>query len=159
MSRDAAKIAQEVVTDGWQSAVAGQLSDALNDAAWHALPARKRRQLPACRQLASLADAMESVKKKAHDAVGALADHALTLLGRPRPERVIAEVFAKKIPLPGEESISRVICNLRIVGVYICAADGKDLLEDCPCFRALAKDQTGEELKAALSQKLNDLTR
>lgn len=156
---NAAKIAQEVATDGWKASVAGQLSDALNDPVWKSLPLRKRRQLPDCRRLADLADAMEAAKKKAHDAIGAMADRALTLLGRPQPERAIAEAFAKKIPLPGEESIGSVVHGLRIVGVYICASVGKNLLYECRCFRALAKERTGEELKAALTEKLDDLER
>jgi hypothetical protein len=34
---------------------------------------------------------------------------------------------------------------------------GCDLLRECPCFRTLAKEKTAEELKAALSERLDAL--
>lgn len=96
------------------------------------------------------------MKKKAHDAVGAMAGKALDIMRRPQPERALAEALAKKIPLPGEEQITSVVHGIRIVGVYVCVQGGKDLLQDCRCFRALAKDRTEEELKDALATKLDE---
>lgn len=56
----------------------------------------------------------------------------------------------EKIPLPGEEGISAAIHALRIFGVLICVQLGLDIVTDCPCFLSLAKEKTGEELKATL---------
>lgn len=100
---------------------------------------------------------MEWGKRTAHDAIGAMAREGLGLLGRPKLERMIAEEFAKKVPLPGEEEINATIHALRIYGIQICAALGVDIVNDCPCFLPIAKEKTGEELKAALQRKLSDL--
>lgn len=101
------------MTDEWKAAVAGQLSDALNDGFWANMP-RKSRRKPDCKRLAQLADAMESAKKSTHDAVGAIARTGMIWFGRPTLERQIAEAFAKKIPIPGEESIDGVVHELRM---------------------------------------------
>ena len=46
-----------------------------------------------------------------------------------------------------------------LLSIYICAVAGKDLLSECRCFRSLAKNRTGEALKATLAEKLDSLER
>jgi hypothetical protein len=101
---------------------------------------------------------MEQAKKKAHDAIGAIAGEGLDWLGRPELERMIAIEFAKKIPLPGDQGITETVHALRILGILICLQLGIDIVTDCPCFLPLAKEKTGEELKACLERKLNALS-
>jgi hypothetical protein len=101
---------------------------------------------------------MEMCREHAHDAIGAMTNHGLTWLGTPLLERRIAIAFARKIPLPGEESIASVVHGLRIVGVWVCATDGTDLITDCPCFVAIAKDETEGALQELLTEKLDRLT-
>ncbi|MGH3565186.1 MAG: hypothetical protein ACRDRH_03965 [Pseudonocardia sp.] len=152
-----ADAAHEVITDGWKSAVAGQLSTALGAKFWRAVPRRQHKR-PTCRNLAALANAIESAQQWAHDAVGAMADHGLSWLGRPTLERRIAEAFAKKIPIPGEEALPPIIHALRVVGVWVCAENGRDVITECPCFLSLAKEKSTEALKEILLAKLDDLT-
>jgi len=100
---------------------------------------------------------MEAAKKEAHDIFGAIAGHGMTLLGRRTLERQLAIAFAKQISLPGEEKVAAVLHCLRNHGCLVCASAGRDLLRECPCFRSLAKERTGEDLKAALSERMDAL--
>jgi hypothetical protein len=101
---------------------------------------------------------MESMKKRAHNAIGAMANEGLGLLGRPTLERRIGEEFAKRIPLPGDKEIAAVIHALRITGVWVCLPNGVTyVLTRCPCFESVAKDKTEEELKKVLEKKLDVL--
>ncbi len=147
----------KTLTDGWESAVEDQLASVLNEEFWDSLP-RWSRKRPNCRRLAQLADFMESVKRHAHDAVGAMANEGLGLLGRPTLERRIGQEFAKKIPLPGDKEIAAVIHALRITGIWVCVPNGVTyVLTRCPCFESVAKDKTEEELKKVLAEKLDVL--
>ena len=129
----------------------------LSDGFWDNMPRGRRYRRPRCRPLAELADSMEALLKVAHDAMGAIADEGLGVLGRPTYERRIAEAFAKKLPIPGEEQIAVTIRSLRICGVWVCSVEGIYILTRCPCFRSLAADATEEELKLALDAKLDRL--
>jgi hypothetical protein len=153
----AADVLQTVVTDGWEDAVEEQLATVLNDDFWNSLPRWSRRRYD-CRRLAQLANFMESVKKQAHNAIGAMANEGLGLLRRPTLERRIAEEFARRVPLPGDAEIAAVIHALRITGVWVCVPNGLAyVLTRCPCFASVAKDKTGEELKKVLEKKLDVL--
>ena len=111
-----------------------------------------------CRLLAQLANVMEAAKKSVHNAIGAMANEGLGWLGRPTLERRIGEEFAKRIPLPGDKEIAAVIHSLRIYGVCICLPNGIGyVFERCPCFDALARDKTKEEIEHILNEKLNVL--
>lgn len=157
ISPKAAEVAQEIVTKGWQSAVAGQLSIALGDSFWASVPRRQRKK-PQCRALAALAKVIESAQKRTHDAIGAMANQGLGWLGRPLLERRIAEAFAKKISISGEHAIKPTVQALRIVGIWVCADAGLDVTTKCPCFFDLAKGLTNDALlKDVLSHKLYDL--
>lgn len=152
-----ADVVQTVLMESWEEAVADQLDTVWNDDFWHSLP-RWSRKRPNCRLLARLAEVMESVKKSAHDAIGAMADEGLGFLGRPTIERRIANEFARRIPLPGDQEIAAVIHALRIYGIWICMPEGVDyVLTECPCFASLAKDKTKDALKELLKKKLNVL--
>lgn len=137
--------------------MAGQFATVLSDGFWDTVPRGQRYGRPRCRPLAELADSMEALLKVAHDAMGAMADKGLRVLGRPTYERRIAETFAKKLLIPGEEQIAVTIRSLRICGVWVCSVEGIDILTRCPCFRSLAADATEEELTLALEAKLDRL--
>lgn len=152
-----ADIVQKLVTDGWEAAVEEQLSTVLNDDFWKSVP-RRSRSRPDCQRLAKLANIMELAKKGAHNAIGAMANEGLGLLGRPTLERRIGEEFARRIPLPGDKEITAVIHALRICGVWVCVPRGVIyVVTRCPCFVSLAKDKTNEELKKLLKEKLDAL--
>ena len=154
---DAAELVAGIVTDGWKSAVAEKATDAVDEAFRRGLPRRQRRRPANCKSLAELATAMESCVKRAHDAIGAIADTGLDWLGRPTLERNIAVAFAKKIPLPGEDQIKATVQAIRIFGVLLCADKGLDIVNCCPCFWKLAEDKSKEELKEVLERKLDVL--
>lgn len=150
-------VVAKTLTDGWESAVEDQLASVLNEEFWDSLPRWSRRR-PNCRRLAQLANFMESVKKRAHNAIGAMANEGLGFLGRPTLERRIGEEFARRIPLPGDKEIAAVIHALRITGVWVCLPNGVTyVLTRCPCFESVAKDKTEEELKKVLEKKLEVL--
>jgi hypothetical protein len=117
-----------------------------------------RRRRPDCRRLAELANVLELTKKGAHNAVGAVVDEGLGWFRRPTLERQIAKEFARRIPLPGDKEIAAVIHALRITGVWVCLPNGVSyVVTQCPCFDAVAKDKTEEELKRVLKEKLDVL--
>lgn len=150
-------IAQEIVTDGWETAVADQLATVMNDDFWRSLPRWSRRR-PDCRRLAELANFMELTKKNAHNAVGAMVNEGLGLFGRPTLERRLGEELAKRVPLPGDKEIAAVIHSLRITGIWVCVPKGISyIVTRCPCFNSLAKERTEEELKEILKEKLDVL--
>ena len=148
-----AEVTVETLTDEWRAAVGGQLSTIATNAFWKHVRRRGRSQFD-CAVLADIADALESAKSWAHDAMGVLARGVWQRLRRPEPERALAETLAKRIPLPGDEEIDEVVRCLRIVGVYVCLNGGSDVLA-CPCFHALAKEKTKDELRSVLEEKLD----
>jgi hypothetical protein len=150
-------VVAKTLTDGWESAVEDQLASVLTEEFWDSLPRWSRRR-PNCRRLAQLANFMESVKKRAHNAIGAMANEGLGLLGRPTLERRIAEEFARRIPLPGDKEIAAVIHALRITGIWVCVPNGMEyVLTRCLCFEPIAKEKSEEELKRVLEKKLDVL--
>lgn len=94
---------------------------------------------------------------KAHDAVGAIANWGLNWLGTPTLERGIAVAFAKKIPLPGQDQIAATVQSIRIYGVFLCASEGLNIIDECPCFWKLAQDKSKEELESILEDQLDAL--
>jgi hypothetical protein len=153
--RRQAEVIHDVLTAGWQATVADQLATALNDELWQA--PRRRSATVDCRALAELAEQVEAVKKSAHDAVGKVVARATKALGRSSMEEEILAAFARTVPLPGDEQADAVVHGLRVTGVFVCLVGDTDILRDCPCFRALAKDHTEEELTETLEQKLDEL--
>ncbi|MEV1295420.1 hypothetical protein [Pseudonocardia sp. NPDC049635] len=147
--------ATEVLTDGWSKVVANQLNAVL----WGVVRPKKVRRA-SCHFIAEIADGMEQVKSEAHSAVGALAAVAgVKILGFTSLEGKIAGAIAGKIPIPGEESISLGVQKLRIFGVWVCVIGGQsDPVVSCPCFRALAKERSEEEIQRLLESKFNELS-
>ena len=131
------------------------MSKALSDGFWNEGPRRQRGSLPECKALADLAKALEKAKTSVQDALGDLASRGFKAIRRPPHEQRLAAAFAKKIPLPGEDGLKSLVHALRITGIWICVAAGKDVVTQCPCFLPMAKDKTAEELKAALEKKLD----
>lgn len=148
--------ATNVLTQGWSKAVANQLNTAL----WGVIRPKKIRRI-SCRPIADIADGMEQVKSEAHDAVGALATvSGVKVLGLTTLEGKVAGAVARKIPIPGEESISLAVQKLRIIGVWICLMNGRiNVITSCPCFRALANEKSKEEIQKILETKLNELSK
>lgn len=155
ISPKAADVVADVIADGWKQAVAGQLSKALSDGFWDEGPRRQRYRLPECKPLADLANALEKTKKNIKAALGEVTGRGLKWLGRPPHEQRLAEAFARKIPLPGEDGLKALVRSLRLTGIWICIKADKDVFAECPCFLPVAKDKTEGELKAALEKKLD----
>ncbi|MBN9798207.1 hypothetical protein DMP15_13155 [Pseudonocardia sp. UM4_GMWB1] len=153
--RQKAEIARSVLTVGWQRTVADQLATALNDDVWRSAP-RWRVGRVDCSALADLADQVDDAKNAVHDAVGTVAARAAKRLGRGSLEREILAAFARRIPLPGDEQADAVVHGLRVTGVFVCLVGNGDVLS-CPCFRALAKDRTKEELTELLERRLDEI--
>lgn len=154
---EACALVTDIITEGWKSAIAEKEADVLNAAFWKSVPRRQRHRRANCKILAELADFMESSLKKAHDAVGAIANWGLGWLGTRALERSIAVAFAMKIPLPGQDQIAATVQSIRIYGVFLCAIEGLNIVDDCPCFWKLAEDKSKEELEAILKAKLDGL--
>jgi hypothetical protein len=89
--------------------------------------------------------------------VGKVVLRATKALGRPTREQEILAAFARKIPLPGDEQADAVVHGLRVTGVFVCLVGDGDVLRGCPCFRALAKDRTKEELTEILEERLDQI--
>jgi hypothetical protein len=98
---------------------------------------------------------MESSAERVHNAIAAMANTGLGLFGRPKYERRIAIAFVKKIPLPLDDQIAETARSLRICGILMCATEGIEITTRCPCFLALAKDKTKEQLQEALEARLD----
>lgn len=153
----AVEVLHDVVTEGWKSAVADQISTVLNNEFWNSLPRRQQRKRPNCQALADIVDGMQLALKLTHSLVATLAGKGVDWLGRSSLERRVIEEFARKIPLPGEDQIKETIRTIRVFGVFLCYSAGLNVATECPCFRPLWSTSTKEALKKALEQKLDIL--
>lgn len=153
--RQKAEIARSVLTVGWRRTVAEQLATALNDDVWRSAPQWRTGRVD-CSVLAELANEVDAAKRTVHDAVGKVAARAAERLGRRSLEQQILAAFARRIPLPGDEQADAVAHGLRVTGVFVCLVGNGEVLS-CPCFRALAKDRTKQELTELLERRLDEI--
>lgn len=144
-----------MLTVGWRRTVADQLATALNDEVWRSAPLWRVGRVD-CSVLAELADEVDEAKKAVHDAVGKVAAQAAQRLGRGSLEQEILAAFARRVPLPGDEQADAVVHGLRVTEVFVCLVGNGEVLS-CPCFQALAKDRTNEELTELLERRLDEI--
>jgi hypothetical protein len=150
---DSAAFCVDVLTAGWQDAVAGQVSNHVSDRVWQGLRRRHRRR--GCTSLAAIASAILAGKKRLHDIIGRTAGRLLSRIGGNRFEEALARELFAKIPLPVDAKLTAAARGVQIVGILLCMANGRDLSR-CECFVALALSETKERLKQILAAGAGD---
>jgi hypothetical protein len=129
----AIEVGAEIVLDGWQETVAGQLSDRLSPELLRVTTHRWRGQH--CRQVARLARLILKSKARLHEVLGAWFFRLFEWLGRPRYEQLLARELAKRMPLPVLDEYARAVArSLQIVGVAMCLHARRKLTR-CACFK------------------------
>ncbi len=145
--RIAADFCAAAFKNGAINAAADRVAGHVSDDAWKTLY-RKWRPFR-CKWLAELARELLETKAAIH---AAFADVSLKLSGRTfrhEPERIFANQLLRNIPLPGDEQFIAAAHGVRLIGVYLCAVQERDLV-NCACFRPLAVERSKEEVKQYL---------
>jgi hypothetical protein len=153
----AVEFCADVVTDGWQNAVAGRAADCLTPKTWNRLFRGRRRR--DCKALADLARAVLAARNKLHELIGRFAGWATGQLGGGGLERTAAREIAKRIPIPiVDQKAVLVARSLQMIGIALCLGRG-DQLNRCQSFIDLALAETKERVKQILMAAMGDWTK
>lgn len=145
----------DVLTDGWQDAVAARASTYVSERTWRrVLRGRARRR---CAALATTARAILQGKTTMHDLVGRSAGSLLGLLGAGAVEQQLARELVRRIPLPPDAKLTAAARGVQVTGVLLCLSRGEELAR-CECFVDLALAETKEHVKALLLAAVDDWT-
>ena len=142
----------DILTDGWQDAVATKVSDYVGEKTFQRLAKRHENS---CRSLAAFAGRLLQGKERLHDFVGSVARWIAALLTGNRMIQAVARKLARKIPLPWDHQVITVARGMQIIGILLCVRDGRNLAH-CQCFVDLAIDETKERVKRILAGALDD---
>ncbi|WP_433784630.1 hypothetical protein ACQPX6_00190 [Actinomycetospora sp. CA-101289] len=161
MGPDAVAFVGRVLSDGWQSAVSGELARALNDELWHALSAKSGNRV-FCRNLAYIARELEKIVEAPKRLLSWAVRRAVRSQGASTIEAEIARALVDhavgdslKLSIP---HLGDAVRTIRVTGVWSCLQ--ADLsLEGCECFKDLASDKPKELMKAELEAKIDGLVR
>jgi len=153
----AVEFCADVVTDGWQNAVAGRAADCLTPRTWNRLFRGRRRR--DCKALADLARAILAAKNKLHELIGRFAGWVTGQLGGGGLARSAAREIAQRIPIPVVDAKAVLVArSLQMIGIVLCLSRG-DQLNRCQSFIDLALDETKERVKQILVSAVEDWTK
>jgi hypothetical protein len=153
----AVEFCADVVTDGWQNAIAGRAADCLTPRTWNRLFRGRRRE--DCKTLADLARTILAAKNKLHELVGRFAGWATGQLGGGGLARTAAREIAKRIPIPVVDQKAVLVArSLQMIGIALCLSRGGQL-NRCQSFIDLALDETKERVKQVLVAAVQDWTK
>lgn len=150
--RQVAIFCADSLSDGWQAAVAGQISD-YAQTTWQRLSRSRRKHN--CKALARLARSILNAKNEIHKLAGQLSGQTASKFGLKGAARAFTEELVSNIPLnPIDAKMVAVARGVQVAGILLCLMDGRDLTE-CQCFIDLAlaesKEQVNQMLIAAMS--------
>lgn len=148
----AAQLCADVVSNGWQEAVADQIA-AYAPTTWNRLRKSDRRRT--CKALARMARFVLKTKRLVHKGVGKLFRWVVGGFGADDAIQAFAEELASNIPLPTDAKMIAVARGLQVAGVLLCVMDDKRL-EDCDCFIDLVRAGTEEWVKRILIAGMSD---
>lgn len=163
-SEASAAFVAAVLTDGFNPALAGELSDRVTEYLGREQKRRlhKRDQASVdCTLLAEAARAILALKQKTHQAVGEAAGQLLDRVVRdlPRFHRLLVKKVVEKLPLPWDAKLAAIARGLQVIGIWICLVG--DRLEQCECLRmlgiAVVKEQAEQAVKELLDATERDL--
>jgi hypothetical protein len=143
-----------VYTPRWQQRVEHSARRAIDDATWSAFSTGDAAR--ACKVLAAIARRLQRGQRQATEALTEL------LSGAIRSDTIIAKrvagLIADKIVGAGAAAvhIPVIIRSVRVLGVYVCAAAGRDMTR-CRCFQDLFKDETRAEAEKIIKDGLNEM--
>jgi hypothetical protein len=154
--KKAAEYCSDVLTDGWQEAVAARATDYVSDQTWKRLFNSSKRN---CKSLAGLAKKILAGKEKLHKLVGGIVAWILSLLGINEAARKFAGELASRIPIqPLDLKAVAVARGVQIAGIALCVSSGDDLTK-CQCFIDLALAETKTRVKKLLVAATQDWVR
>lgn len=109
-----------------------------------------------CENLASLARDILLGKDALHEGIGWIADQAMTLMGRPHLERLLARHLAAKIPVPTvDDTLITASRGLQMTGIALCLTEGREL-NRCACFIDVALTEGRERVKTLIATAAGD---
>jgi hypothetical protein len=150
----AAAFCWDVVSDGWQDAVASRVEDCLKLRTWDRLFGKRRDG--DCKAIAAMAKALLDGEEKLHDLFGEASGWLAEKLGATSLERIAAKELAKKISIPVVDDQTAVVARgLQMIGISLCLARSIPL-ERCQCFIDLALAEAKEQVKAKLAAALDN---
>jgi hypothetical protein len=164
-STASAAFVTDVLTDGLNPALAGELADRVTQylgAAGKRRLRRRRRKGVDCQLLAEAARAVLDLKRQTHElvgeAVGQLFDRLVRNLSQ--FQRLVIKKVAAKLPLPWDVKLDAIARGLQVIGIWMCLV--QDLpLERCPCMEMLSvtlvKERIEQEIKDLLDATQRDL--
>jgi hypothetical protein len=164
-SEASAAFVADVLIDGLNPALAGQLSDRvtqyLGEAEKRRLRRRSRKRVD-FELLAAAARAVLRLKQQTHDLVGEAVSEMFDRLVRElsRFQRLLVKKLAAKLPLPWDVKLAAIARGLQVIGIWMCLV--QDLpLERCPCMRmfsvTLVRERIEQEIKDLLDATQRDL--
>lgn len=136
--------AREIATDQWIRRSRQRVDTALG--AQIAQQARARSGSALCRELATVAEALAVGQRWAVRAVEDAATPVFGWFGRPKLARLVAQQFAKCLPIAAGVEVMPVVHALRAYGVLICVVGGRDLAR-CHCLRQIAGSVTPAQVR------------
>lgn len=144
--KKAAQLCADVISNGWQEAVADQVMT-YAPTTWGRLRRSSRRR--SCKALAAMARFILKTKTLIHKGVGKVFGWVVGGFGADGTVRAFAEELASNIPLPTDAKMIAVARGLQVAGVLLCVMDDKGL-EQCDCFIDLVRAETEERVKQIL---------
>jgi len=152
---EAAVFCADSLSDGWQAAVASQVTD-YAESTWERLVRSHRKR--SCKALARIARSILEAKTQLHKTVGRLFGWVSGAFGAGDAARAFAEELASNIPLgPLDAKMIAVARGVQIAGILLCVMDNRDLAK-CECFIDLALAETKERVNQILIAAMSGWT-
>jgi hypothetical protein len=142
--KEAAAFCANLLSDGWQEAVADRITDYAGSA-WERLSSSRRRRN--CKALARIARSILEAKTQIHSLIGHVTGWGVKRIGAGDAAQAFAGELAANIPLPTDAKMIAVARGVQVAGILLCVMDNRDLTR-CECFIDLALTETKERLQA-----------
>jgi hypothetical protein len=153
--KKAAEYCNDVLTQGWEKAVAEHATKYVTEQTWKSLFRSRKRN---CKSLAALAKEILAAKEKFHKAIGGIVAWLLSLVGINDTARVFARELSSRIPIPPIDAKAVAVARgVQIAGIVLCVSAGDDLTR-CQCFIDLALTETKTRVKKILLAATHDWT-
>jgi hypothetical protein len=145
--RAAAKYVVGALYPGWPDDICERVAKYVTDRTWKRI--RRGWRDGRCQRLAQLARDILNGKHTLHQIAGWAASKTTRLLGGQKIEQVFAAELAQRLPQPTDRPLDTLAKSIRITGITLCAAAGRDL-NKCACFRDLAQAETNRQVERLL---------
>jgi hypothetical protein len=149
---EAAAFCADSLSEGWQRAVAAQITD-YAESTWERLKRSHRRRN--CKALARIARSILKAKTQIHRLIGHATGWAVKKLGAGDAAQAFADELASNIPLPFDTKMIAVARGVQVAGILLCVMDNRNLTR-CECFIDLALAETKERLQQILDAAMSD---